>query len=635
MSSNSKYRLLIVDDNPAIHTDFCKILSFEDDSELQMAEEELFGACSESTPAPMPFEFVIDSAFQGEEALQKVVEANNADQPYSLAFVDMRMPPGWNGLKTIQELWKVAPNLQVVICTAYTDSTWQEICAQLGHSDNLLILKKPFDEMEVLQLAVALTKKWAVTRKADLRQRDLEQLVEKRTAELRHAAAHDPLTDLANRTKFNKRLLSAVEQAESQGTLAAVHLIDLDEFKSINDTLGHMVGDQLLVSVSQRLQSTVRREDLVCRFGGDEFAIIQEPVANMNEVDALARRVQEVFCEPIQIENNSVIVDLSSGIAIAPTDGTAPVDVVKNADLALYRAKGEGRGCYRFFKAEMDRKIQSERQLAVRLKKAVKQEQFVLHYQPLFQAKSCTVCGFEALVRWRDPGRGLVSPSNFISIAEESGLIVPLGEWIISQACEQAAKWPTSMRVAVNVSAIQFRSGGLVEAIEKNLMSTGISPDRIEIEITETVLLRDCEESLNTLHEIHDMGVRIVLDDFGTGYSSLSYLRRFPFDKLKLDKSFVNDVDSDPDAHAIVRAVANLGECLGIETTAEGVETDAQLELVIDAGYQQFQGYLYAKPMPVADIEREFFSSGNVPTIATVPVNPLAEMSNNIDNLNY
>lgn len=610
----TSHRILVVDDNSAIHSDFRKILENRnsDDEDLLAAEAELFGEPVQDTVTMAQFQ--IDSAYQGHDAVRMVVDAQLEGRPFALAFVDMRMPPGWDGLRTIEELWNVDPNLQVVICTAYSDSTWGEICSRLGHSDNLLILKKPFDPMEVSQLAVALTKKWDMTQQAKLKQRDLANLVDERTAQLEHTALHDSLTNLANRTKFNDRLKESLSHSKTSGETTALFLIDLDQFKCVNDTMGHPAGDQLIVSIGDRLASVVPSTAMVARIGGDEFAIIQEMVSDIEEVSSLASRLHNAVSTPVTIDGLELTVDMSVGVAVGPRDGDTPDELVRNADLALYRAKADGRGCVRFFESEMDLKLKERRHLELRLKDAINNEEFELFYQPLFLSDSVEICCLEALVRWRDPERGLIPPNQFICIAEETGLIIPLGEWVLKQACWQATQWPEPIRVAVNVSAVQFRNGRLVDAIANAIYTTGLSPNRLEIEITETVLLRDCDETISQLHEIKELGVRIVMDDFGTGYSSLSYLRSFPFDKLKIDKSFVQDLDQ-PDAQAIVSAVANLGSCLGMDTTAEGVETDAQLQGILSEGYTQFQGFLNGRPQPADDITTSYFpqSSGQRP----------------------
>ncbi|WP_166831097.1 EAL domain-containing protein [Thalassoroseus pseudoceratinae] len=595
-------RILIVDDNPSIHEDFKKVLEVHEDliPDIDQFEIDDF----EADPSP---QFRIDSAYQGHEGIQMVADGEAQADPYSLAFVDMRMPPGLDGLQTIEQLWKVSPDLQVVICTAFSDRSWEEMNAQFGYTDSLLVLKKPFDDIEVFQLAVALTRKWEMTRQAGLKQRELEELVRQRTVELEQAALHDGLTGLANRVKFNDRLSETLTRASCYAQKTAVFLIDLDQFKYINDTMGHPVGDDLIRNVGKRLSRVVQDAGLVARFGGDEFAIIQESVVNEQEIPLLATELLAAIRTPVELGESSVVVSASIGIAVSPCDAETPVDLVKNADLALYRAKADGRGCARFFETNMDQQLRNRREMDSRLREAIANEEFVLHFQPLFLSASGGVCSLEALLRWNDPNSGLVSPDKFIPLAEETGLIQPIGEWVLSEACRQACNWPEEVRVAVNVSPVQFKCGSVLKSVAKAINESGLDPSRLEIEITESVLLSDNADTLEQLHAIRDLGARIVLDDFGTGYSSLSYLRRFPFDKLKMDKSFVRDLNQ-ADADAIVSTVANLGRCLGMETTAEGVETEEQYIRLVKEGFTQIQGFLRGKPVAAEDVAGTYLS---------------------------
>lgn len=596
-------RILIVDDNPSIHNDFRKVL---DGSEEQIPDIEHFDAAHDSETDHSP-QFRIDSAYQGNEAVRMVGDAEVKCDPYSLAFVDMRMPPGIDGLQTIEQLWKVSPELQVVICTAYSDRSWQEINSRLGYTDNLLVLKKPFDDIEVFQLSNALTRKLEMTRQAGLKRRQLEDLVRERTRELEHAALHDGLTGLANREKFNDRLDDSLQNVSNQEHKTAVFLIDLDQFKCINDTMGHLAGDELIKVIGKRLSLAVSGAGLAARFGGDEFAIIQEFIVNEQEISRLAKQVQTAICAPIELDGHSIAVNSSIGIAVSSNDGDLPVELIKNADMALYQAKTDGRGCARFFEPNMGQRVRDRRELELRLRDAILNDHFVLYFQPLFLSESGRICSFEALLRWNDPKAGMVPPGDFIPLAEETGLINPLGGWVLNEACRQARSWTADIRVAVNVSPVQFRNGNLVESVAQAVSGSGLDPNRLEIEIIESVLLSGNADTLDQLHAIRDLGVRVVLDDFGTGYSSLSYLRRFPFDKLKMDKSFVRDLNQN-DAKAIASTVANLGKCLDMETTAEGVETEEQLHHLVAGGFTQIQGFLYGKPVPADEVERMYLS---------------------------
>jgi diguanylate cyclase (GGDEF)-like protein len=378
--------------------------------------------------------------------------------------------------------------------------------------------------------------------------------------------------------------------------------LDLDHFKSVNDTLGHPVGDELLRAVSQRLTQCLGGDDVVARLGGDEFAVIQMAIGAPNDAGTLASQLIEVVSRPYDIAGHEVLIGVSIGIAVAPGDGVTADELLRNADLALYRAKAEGRGAFHFFEPEMDRQVQARRALEIDLRKAYSNDEFELYYQPLVNLESGEVSGFEALLRWHHPERGMVSPVEFIPLAEEIGLIVQIGEWVLRQACAEAATWPDDIKVAVNLSPVQFRSRTLVQVVLSALAYSRLSPDRLELEITESVLLGDNEANLATLHQLRELGARISMDDFGTGYSSLRYLRSFPFDKIKIDQSFVRDMVERPDCVAIVRAVAGLGLSLGIATTAEGVETQAQLQRVRAEGCTEVQGYLFSRPIPASGI---------------------------------
>ena len=456
----------------------------------------------------------------------------------------------------------------------------------------------------------------------------LEKLATKRMLETRlvHMAHHDALTDLPNRILFRQSLDRELTRARRSGALAVLCL-DLDQFKSVNDTLGHAVGDGLLQAVSDRMRESVRETDLVARLGGDEFAIIQVGSTQPQGAIILAERVIAAMAQPFLIDDHQVAIGTSVGIALAPADGLDADQLLKSADMALYRAKTDGRGVYRFFEADMDAKMQARRTLELDLRKALLLAEFELYYQPLVNLQQDEVCGFEALLRWHHPTRGLVSPSDFIPAAEEMGLIVPLGEWVLQNACAEAARWPSQIKVAVNLSPAQFKSKGLALAVTSALARSGLSPHRLELEITESVLLLESETTLVTLHQLRDLGVKISMDDFGTGYSSLSYLRSFPFDKIKIDQSFVRDLSQDDESIAIVRAVSGLGRNLGMSTTAEGVETADQLKQLRGEGCTEVQGYLFSKPAPAAQVleviarVRSQFKQGDAALArATVPM---------------
>ncbi|HEX8167944.1 MAG TPA: EAL domain-containing protein, partial [Beijerinckiaceae bacterium] len=424
-------------------------------------------------------------------------------------------------------------------------------------------------------------------------------------ARIEHMARHDALTGLANRVLFREEMEKALARV-ARGETVAVLCLDLDHFKSVNDTLGHPVGDSLLKAATERLLACVRDTDTVARLGGDEFAILQAGIDGPGAAALLARRLIEGIGEPYEIDGHQVVVGTSVGIALAPDDGRDPDQLLRNADMALYRAKSDGRRASRFFEPEMDARLQARRALELDLRKALAEAQFELFYQPLIELRGETVSGCEALIRWNHPERGLVPPAEFIPLAEEIGLIVPLGEWVLREACREAAGWPKPLKVAVNLSPAQFKSRSLVQAVVRALASSGLSASRLELEITETVLLLENEATVATLHRLRGLGVRISMDDFGTGYSSLSYLRSFPFDKIKIDRSFVRDLADKEDCAAIIRAVVGLGRSLGMTTTAEGVETVEQLAQVRAEGCTEVQGYLFSPPQRACDLPRFF-----------------------------
>jgi diguanylate cyclase (GGDEF)-like protein/PAS domain S-box-containing protein len=418
-----------------------------------------------------------------------------------------------------------------------------------------------------------------------------------------HMARHDGLTSLPNRIFFREQLERALLDSR-HGARAAVHYLDLDGFKAVNDTLGHPAGDALLRQVADRLQQCVRGSDTVARFGGDEFAIIQTAIRSNEDADELARRIVAALSAPFELDGQQVAIGTSIGVAFVPEDGGNPDELLKAADMALYRAKGDGRGVHRFFEPGMDESIRARQVIKLALREALARDEFELHYQPLINLGTGAISCFEALLRWRHPERGMVSPADFIPVAEETGLIIQIGEWALREACRQAVTWPSGISVAVNLSPVQFRSRFLVDTVRAALTATGLEPCRLQLEITESVLLQDDNGNLAVLQDLRRLGIRIAMDDFGTGYSSLGYLRSFPFDKIKLDRSFVGDLPHGAEARAIVRAVAGLGAGLCITTTAEGIETAHQLAALRKDGYNEGQGFLFSRPVQAVEALR-------------------------------
>jgi diguanylate cyclase (GGDEF)-like protein len=436
-----------------------------------------------------------------------------------------------------------------------------------------------------------------------------EDITEQRRSEVKieYMAHHDSLTGLANRVLLNERLEHALSRIHGE-EMVAIHHIDLDQFKAVNDTFGHPAGDRLLKIVADRLRGVIRETDTIARMGGDEFVIVQAPIADPAEATSLAQRVIKLMSEPYDIDGDQAVIGASIGIAVAPGDGLSVDKLLRNADLALYRAKGDGRGTLRFFESTMDLQMQTRRIMEQDMRKALPAGEFELYYQPVIDLVSSKINGCEALIRWHHSKQGTVAPDKFIPLAEETGFIVPLGEWVIRQACAAAARWSGDLRVAVNISAVQFRSPGLVQVIVSALAASGLPPTRLEIEITETVLLHDKEATLAILHQLRALGVRIAMDDFGTGYSSLTYLQSFPFDKIKIDQSFVRDITKNTSSLNIVRAVAALANGMGMTAAAEGVETREQLDRITSEGCTEMQGFLISQPLPAREIEQLFLS---------------------------
>jgi diguanylate cyclase (GGDEF)-like protein/PAS domain S-box-containing protein len=431
----------------------------------------------------------------------------------------------------------------------------------------------------------------------------IEDVTERRRAEQRvsYMASYDVLTDLPNRAQFTEQLAKAMRAATRGGSRAAVLCIDLDHFKEVNDSLGHAAGDKLLRTVANRMRQCVRADDTLARLGGDEFAVIQSGVRQPRDAELLARRLLDSIREPVELDGQQVFVGMSVGIAFS-TPGIDEGELVKQADMALYEAKATGRGGFSVFAPEMDVRQRERRALEQDLRAAIGTDQIQLHYQPQVDLATGAIVGAEALMRWNRPGHGPVPPDSFIPIAEDTGLIGPLGVWLLGEACREATRWPEHLLIAVNFSPVQFRQNGLLGAVKDALAATGLDPRRLELEVTERILLHDTEETLAILAALRALGVRLAMDDFGTGYASLGYLQKFRFDKIKIDRSFVKNLATDPNASAIVRAVVGLSESLGMCTNAEGVEEEEQADLLRAHGCMEAQGYRFWRPMPAAEL---------------------------------
>ncbi|MDB5653004.1 MAG: diguanylate cyclase [Tardiphaga sp.] len=418
--------------------------------------------------------------------------------------------------------------------------------------------------------------------------------------QVEHLAHYDVLTGLPNRALFRERLADEIRRTESGDRFALLYL-DIDEFKDINDSLGHPVGDEFLKELSQRLKACTGPADFIARLGGDEFAIIQTSVEEAVDVEELVNRIHAAIREPFHCGGHQLSVDASIGIAMAPADGREIDQLIKNADLAMYEAKSSGRRAFRFFVPRMDAVAKARRETALDLRAAISKGEFELYYQPIIDVRDHAISGCEALIRWKHPEKGMISPADFIPVAEDTGMITEIGEWVLKTACAEAAAWPDHIKVAVNVSPVQFKSQTLALRVIQALAASGLSASRLELEITEAVLIRDDDVALAILHQLREIGVRIALDDFGTGFSSLSYLQRFPFDKIKIDRSFIKDL-CPGGSTSIVQAVVTIADARNIVTTAEGVETQQQFDLLRTLGCTQIQGWLFSAARPASEI---------------------------------
>ena len=552
--------------------------------------------------------FELDSAYQGQEALALVSQALAANAPYAMVFIDMRMPPGWDGLQTIEQLWNVDPNLQIALCTAYSDYSFEAIEARLKYNDQLLILKKPFDHLEIRQMASALTWKWQLAQDVARKVIGLERTIEERVQELlkvSHLLQYDALTELPNSTLLGDRLTQAIALGRRHDTQLAVMFIGLDRFKRINNALGYPVGDEVLQQVSRSLVATVRDSDSVFRYGSDEFVIVLHDVQHPQQTQHIADKVLRTISATRHVAGHDLSVTASLGISIYPNDSCNAVELIKHAETAMHTSKERGANDFSFYTEDMNLRAQRQQNLESAIRHALERDEFVLHYQPKLDLRSGRIVGAEALIRWFQPRSGWVSPADFIPVAEDSGLIVPLTQWVLRQACEQAQAWRSMglppLCMSVNVSPIDFRQRDFVDNLAAILKQSGLPPARLELEITESVLMQNVDETVDILQKIKAMGVRLALDDFGTGYSSLSYLRRFPIDVLKIDQSFVRGLNVNSQDAQLISAIIGMGKSLELNIIAEGVETVEQLNFLKTQQCEEGQGFLFSKAVPPKD----------------------------------
>ena len=603
----SNRRILIVDDTPRIHEDFRKILCPDAIPQASMVslERELFG-----TRPPAPLAFELDSAYQGQEALNLVEQAVAQGRPYALAFTDMRMPPGWDGLETVERLWQADPDLQIALCTAYSDYSWETMAQRLAFGDRLLILKKPFDSLEIRQMASALTWKWQMAQDARQKLDDLQRTIEERVAELlrvSHLLHYDLLTGLPSSVLLGDRLGQAMARARRYEQELAVMFLGLDRFKRINNALGYPAGDELLQRIAQCLQHGMRESDSVFRYGSDEFVVLicaLQP-AHLHNV---AQKILALVNQPHEIAGHELRVTTSLGISLYPGDGQETLALIKQAEMAMRNSKDQALGGYAFFTEDMTLRAREQQRLESGIRLALQQGEFQLHYQPKVHLDSGEVVGAEVLIRWYNPPQGWISPAQFIPVAEDCGLINRISHWVLGEAIGQARAWQRAglerIRLSVNLSASDFRRPHLLEHIRVLLDDSGLDPAWLELEITEGVLMQNVDTTLATLQAIKAMGIRLAIDDFGTGYSSLSYLRKFPVDVLKIDQSFVQGLSHEPRDAALVGAVINLGRSLNLNVIAEGVETAQQLAYLQQQGCEEGQGYYFSKALPAEDFAR-------------------------------
>lgn len=666
MSTSGKYRryvqpnrrVLIVDDNRSIHEDFRKTLGQGEGShdELAALDEALFG----ERAAVNADVFELTSAFQGEEALELVERARAEGQPYALAFVDVRMPPGLDGIATTGRLLEQDPEINIVICSAYSDHGWDEMTEMIGNTDRVLILKKPFDTIEVRQLAHALRRRWELARMVALKVDDLTAIVDAKTRELETAnvelkkealaredalsklavsneqiralAYQDGLTGLPNRRLLNEHLEKVLARSRRKNTEFAVLFVDLDNFKLINDTIGHQAADAVLREFADALTGLVRSEDMLTlytetetgldqtitlepitdsvlsRLGGDEFVILLPDIKDRFAAGSVAHRILKRLEQPFTGTGTDAFITASIGIATYPADGQSAEVLIRNADTAMYHAKQQGKAAYQYYSAEMNAASVERLTLESGLRRALDEGRLEVHYQPEIDATSGRIVGAEALLRWPDPVRGYISPATFIPIAEDCGLILPIGAWVMRQACRQAVEWQRAglpaIPVAVNVSGVQFRRQDIGELVKQALAESGLDPKLLRLEITETSLMAIRDRAVQVLSELRSLGVSVALDDFGTGYSSLSYLKSFPLDVLKIDRSFIAEMLADKTTASITEAIISMTRILGLRALAEGVENEAQHELLKKLGCHSLQGFHFSAAVPADEFSK-------------------------------
>ncbi len=731
----SSNRILVIDDSRDIHEDFRKVLKSPEKG-LKELKQSLFNEPQVQIEWPV---YEIEAAYQGEEGFFYVKKALEENKPYFLVFVDTRMPPGWDGVETIQRIWEVDPDIQVVICTAYSDYTWPAMVGKLGISDRLLILKKPFDSIEVRQLASALNQKWQLLRESRHRLELLQSRVEERTAEIKATleatadgilvvshqskiinynqnflkmwqgltwsgktiesilehknpselnlfisfnlveekhfsftledlmhhfneesftesrlefhlkngkflelytkpllkdreiigrvlsfrdiserkkfeeqlafqATHDLVTNLPNRMLLVDRLQQAILQAKRLNIHIAVMFLDIDRFKVVNDSLGHDFGDELLKAIAERLRLCMREADTLCRVGGDEFVMIIPGLKDEHRFAGAVQKIQNALKKPFVLNNHQLSITGSIGISIYPKNGQDANELLKNADGAMYRAKAAGKNTFQFYEEEMNAQIRERLDLEQSLYQAFTLGEFLLEYQPLINVKTKEIVGTEALLRWKHPSLGFVPPKKFIAIAEETGLILPISEWVLRTACEQNMRWQKRglpvIPISVNLSGYQTKHHNAVKMVGNVLDELNYEGKYLELELTENILMESTDEVKAVFRSLQERGVAFVIDDFGTGYSNLSYLMHYPITKLKIDKSFIDNIHQDPIDVIIIQAIISMAHTLNMKVVAEGVETELQTHFLEKNHCDEIQGFYFSKPVSADAYEK-------------------------------
>ena len=737
-------RIIIIDDNPAIHQDFINVLTKNNPSQLlKKLDDALFGDLHsiqnfDTQEYQLP-EFQFDTAIQGQEGIEKIKMAVELGNPYAIAFVDIRMPPGWDGLETVERLWEIDNEIQVVICTAYSDYSWEETIQKLGVKDNLLILKKPFDTIVVRQLAYALSRKWLLAKEAKSHTELLRKMVEERTESLLHSlsllratiessadgilvldlnkkivdynrqfvimwsisesilsikdgnllfecmveklqfpdeflnhiqylyknddessvqiiqfvnkkifeccsqphrvngvtigrvwsfhditqqsylqkkleyqASHDSLTDLPNRVLFNDRIEQAIATASRHNSNFAILFLDLDRFKLVNDSLSHLIGDELLKSVAGRLSSLVRKVDTLARLGGDEFVMIIPELAQEGSIVNVAQKILMSFEKPFLVAERELTMNASIGISVYPVDGIDICTLLRSADLAMYQAKEQGGNQFKFYTSILNNQSQHRRSQEEELRRALVNKEFFLVYQPQLDINTHHLLSVEALIRWQHPEKGEVLPLDFIPAAEESGLIIAIGEWVIREVCQQIITWRKNglpyLRVAVNVSTQQLKQFNFATTIKNILREYKVKPKYLEIELTENVIITHTEV-MQMIKQLKEIGITIILDNFGAGSSSLNYLKQIQIDRLKIDQTFVQNISKVRSNDVVIEAIMTMARSLNFKVVAEGVETQKQINFLKAQHFEQAQGYFFSKPLSPQLVEA-FFKKG-------------------------